>query len=301
MSKKLCSDDIFNLGKDQGFAPEYILTQQGEPLLAAAERQFAENATYESIWGRLKEVLPSLLATVGTHEHIPMLALWHDCLDRKLSCESLVYLHQQGINLRWLFFGIGVMKQCETILPPLIKTDAKRITAIGELKALLGYSTGDLNWLFGREYTNPDKDILLSFSVSILIRLLEHIPPIQFFPQMPDVVSFLDRIKDIIQAIHPDDIPDDALDVKDALKTLQKSATKFSLLFFVRRNAISAWRNGISSPKIQHIRLMYILSVMLDKYGEAGFIAYLKLLNAEAIAHGFSGFSEVLTIGVWEK
>lgn len=301
MSKQLNSEDIFSLGKEQGFAPEYILTQQGEPLLAEAERKIAENTTYESVWGRLREIFPSLIVTVGASEHIPMVGLWQDCLDRKLSSESLVYLHQQGINLRWLFFGIGLMKKCEPILPPIIKTDAKRITAITELKTLLGYSTGDLNWLFGREYTSPDKDTLLSFSVSILIRILEHIPPIQFFPQMPDVVSFLDRIKDTLQTINIEKIADEDFEVKEALRILQKNATKFSLLFFVRRNAISAWRNGISSPKIQHIRLMYILSVMLDKYGEAGFIAYIKLLNAEAIGHGFSGFTEVLSVGVWKK
>lgn len=300
MSKKLHSDDIFSLGKDQGFAPEYILTQQGEPLLTEVERQLAENAIYENIWERLKDSLPSLISAVGNQEHRPLLALWNDSLERKLSSESLVYIHRMGINLKWLFFGIGVMKQSETILPRTIKTDAKCITAITELKALLGYSTGDLNWLFGREYTNPDKEVLLPSSVSILIRILEHIPPIQFFPQMPDVITFLDRLKDTIQATTVSSIPDDEPNVKEALRILQKSATKFSLLFFVRRNAISAWRNGVSSPKIQHLRLMYILSVMLDKYGEAGFIAYLKLLNAEAMGHGFSSFTEVLSIGAWK-
>lgn len=301
MSKKINSEDIFNFGKNQGLTPEYMLMQRGDPLLAEAERKVAENASYESIWGRLKEMLPSLIVTVETSEHIPMVGLWQDCLDRNLSSESLIFLHQQGMNLKWLFFGIGLMKKCEPILPSIIKTDAKRITAIAELKTLLGYSTGDLNWLFGREYTSPDKDTLLSSSVSILIRILEHIPPIQFFPQMPDVVTFLDRIKDTLQAIHVDSLADGDPEVKEALRILQKSATKFSSLFFVRRNAISAWRNGVSSPKIQHIRLMYILSVMLDKYGEAGFIAYIKLLNAEAIGHGFSGFTEVLSTGVWKK
>lgn len=301
LEKQYDADELFQMGKIHGLSPEYLLLQEGDPLLEATQRDKLVNSQADEIYLRLNDALPQLIVECKNIEAAQNLAqVICEHRESKISSKSILFLHSIKLNIRWLLFGIGArFLNDSTILPPKVSADMKCNSALAELKTISRLSAGDILWIFGRNYQVGSSNDILPLSVSMLARSIENLAFLKFVPEMPETVAFIEKIESTIEKFKIDR----CLISETTLVAIQKLKTrkaKLCLLFFVNRSTFHSWKKCSSSPRIVVERLMYILDCLIENFGDRGFAAYIELLDAEARSRGKDNFATVLDSG-WEK
>ncbi|AMD90076.1 hypothetical protein [Desulfovibrio fairfieldensis] len=208
---------------------------------------------------------------------------------------GLAFLYEWGVSLSWLLFGRGSLSRRAWNVPQsLIKSGPVGANDLESVRIRFGWDTPETLWCFnwGSRQNNRSK--------SVLIRLLASLPVVHVMPEMPDMMELFHRLVTAIRQLPLDEI--EAEDwLKEALGRMQKSPHLVRLLLLANQAQFSSWKLKSRQPKIYTFRIAYFLSRSLDAYGTSALLTYLRVLHAEALHLGFSGFDEVVREKTWLK
>lgn len=281
--------------------PESILfpTQEKRPLpegfsLAECDRIYTENLVQ-----RLPKVFALYITLAGNHaaELVAQMSQEFLVLNHADNQEEQRYsmirdLYEAGISLSWWFFGIGN----PLWLSPKLAEWPEQVSiadAVRTLRYMQGWSDLESRWLITQTHEASQHKL----AHRVICRVMTSMPPIRFFPTMPDVLSVFDRIKEAIQSFV---VPADAEEwLADSIALLQQSPWRACVLMLVRQGSISHWKVR-QKPRRKSERLAFVIALLFDLYGyQDGLEFYLRVLNEEAKTLGFLSLAEVVRGVVW--
>lgn len=249
-----------------------------------------------------------------------------ECVAHLVRCMStgsmdFWFLHwlavDMGYNLDWLFLGVGPMlhfwKDPDLVrknMPPSRSTyDRKegRITyedtsALHERQTMSVWSFTDWQWLFNLRALV--RTVYKSPTIPLLARTVAGWRIPQQLPQMPCLASWLDWL--VVWCTNEFMLSKDKRRFRgreawknDVLTSLVTNRISGALLLGVGVQTTSQYKTARSEPTANVLRLAWIVRMITERRGRAGFLEFLDLLNDEAVNRGFENLGEVFAQKTW--
>lgn len=285
----------------QGCTPEYLLglTKDNVGIPAFSIPELTEKlGSFEA--DRLPEAIQAVLPEAQFSKQLSDLVgrlLKSKSVDLfGLTGDDLSAFWGWGISISWLLFGIGNRSSSRLIIPQ----EAIKTSQIGPedrefVRLKYGWDTSDSLWFFGVAAPHRKNSAVSR----VLIRLLAAFPVTKILPEPGNIMSTYNRLQQIILKTEINATAEAWM--RSAIEQMQKKPHKVRLLLLANQAQFSFWKLENRMPTAGTLKLVYILERQLNKYGSPALLEYLKILHAEAICQGFSGFDQVVSEGAWKR
>lgn len=285
----------------QGCSPEYLLglTKDNAGIPAFSVSHLDEKLRcFET--ERLPEAIQAVMPEAQFSKQLA------NMIDRLLKSKSeemfglaghdLISFWRWGFSLSWLLFGVGNRNNYRLCIPQ----EAIKSSQVGPedrefVRLKYGWDTSDSLWFFGAAAPHRKNSAVSR----VLIRLLAAFPVTQILPEPEDIMSTYHRLQQIILSTELNASAEPWM--KNAIQQMQKKPHKVRLLLLANQAQFSFWKLENRMPTAGTLKLVYILERQLNRYGASALLEYLKILHAEAICQGFSGFDQVVSEGAWKR
>ncbi|MBQ7609459.1 MAG: hypothetical protein IJU76_16060 [Desulfovibrionaceae bacterium] len=295
---------ILNLCVEKNLCPEGVLElAETMPLSKAIGRKRGKKADvlvdelYTGALQRFPKVLSTYITVAGVQAAESAGVLAADILQvdsgLKGGRKAIVALHEAGLSLSWWLLGLGAPMRT----PPKLEEWPGEISLANYIRTLRfkqGWSDLESRWLITQTHESSQHKL----AHRVISRVMTGMPRITLFPLMPDVISVYNRL---IAAVNAYELTPDAEPwLSECIQLLQNSSWRVCVLMLVRQGSISHWSVVGQQPRRKSERLAYVISLVLDLYGEQeGLTYYMRVLNEEAMSIGFMDLADVVRRAVW--
>lgn len=220
---------------------------------------------------------------------------------------------EMGYNLDWLFFGLGPMLarwgeamekgKTSSVPAPGTSWDPKSgavtfedMTSLRDRQTMSLWNYTDWQWLLNLRAMV--KATYKAPTIPLLSRLVSGWQLPSQLPQMPDILAWLDWLKEWCRREFTEDGKDRGWK-GEVVRQIAASANNGLLLLGLSSQTGTLYRIDRTEPSACVLRLAWLLRMIVDRQGRRGFLNYLDLVNDEAEARGFSNLGEVFSERSW--
>ncbi len=222
-----------------------------------------------------------------------------------------------GYNLDWVFLGYGPMFHmwkdpglAMKLTPPSMSSYDKEtgkivyedMTALHDRQTMSLWGFTDWQWLFNLRALV--KTVYKSPTIPLLSRLVSGWRIPQQLPQMPCLASWLDWLvvwvaNEFMKEGRPCNFRGEDAWKKDVLASVVANRLSGVLLLGLGVQTTSQYKTSRTEPTANVLRLAWIVRMMTERRGRAGFLDFLDLANDEAKCRGFANLGEVFAQKTW--
>ena len=224
---------------------------------------------------------------------------------------------EMGVNLDWLFFGIGPMRAQWKDRVGMLKMaggtkshydkDTGQIIfednlSLQEKQSLSLWNYTDWQWLF-----NLRAIIKTSYrapTLPLIARLVAGWRVPQQLPQMPSLSEWLDSLRLWCVKTFLDQktaFPEDRPWMKGVVESFIANRNLGVLLLGRGLYTNSPGLSSKNEPNAIVLRLAWLVRMVIEQRGAEGFFDYLDMVNQEAHARGFDGLLEIFGVQGWSQ
>ncbi len=293
VEKDICPEGLLEL---EPATPLSEVLQSGGS--GSRKTEISEKSFYAKAVQRFPKVLTLYISLAGIQAAKTVGVLTEEILEGNRRTvnggkQAVITLYEAGISLSWWMFGAGSPMRTPPKLE-MLSGDVPLTDYIRTLRFKQGWSDLESRWLITQTHESSQHKL----THRVISRVMTGMPRITLFPLMPDVVEVYKRIVAAVAAYEPDSTAEPWL--VESVQYMQASPWRVCVLLLVRQGSISHWSVVGQQPRRKTERLAYVISLLLDLYGEHdGLTYYLRVLNEEAISLGFLDLAEVVRGAVW--